>query len=172
MNFKNIVIKTQRLKLVPITYKYTEDIFTNFTTDIATYMYPKPAGKISQSRAFVKEAIKNIKDGKELVLIILDKNTEEFIGTLGLHNINTKVPEIGIWTKKSAHGNGYGLEAVSAVIDFARNNIEFDYIIYPVDKRNVASCRIPQQHNGIVHEERLEINMVGDELQIIEYWIY
>lgn len=172
MNLKKVTIKSLRLKLIPINLKYTADIFNNFTKDITTYMYPKPAEKISESRSFVKASVKNIREGKELLLIILEKDTEEFIGCLGIHSINTKTPELGIWTKKSAHGNGYGLEAASAVIEFLRDKMEFDYLRYPVDKRNVASRRIPEYHKGIIVDERKEMNMCGDELEIVEYWIY
>jgi len=36
-------------------------------------------------------------------MVITNKNEDEFIGCIGLHNINTLTPELGIWTKKLSH---------------------------------------------------------------------
>lgn len=172
MNFKNVVISSERLKLTPISDKFTMDIFENFTTEITTYMYPKVAEDVSETETFVTRSIEQREAGSDLVMAILDKTSGEFIGCVGLHDINTRVPEIGIWTKKSSHGNGYGLEAVSTAIEFARDNLEFEHLLYPVDKRNKASRRIPEYHNGIMKGESIVVAQGGNELQIVDYWIY
>lgn len=172
MNLEEVLITSQRLKLIPISEKYTKDIFKTFTTEVTTYMYPKAAEDITETEVFVNRSVEQRNAGSDLVMAILDKNSEEFIGCVGLHGINTRVPEIGIWTKKSSHGNGYGLEAVSAAIEFARNNFDFDYLLYPVDKRNKASRRIPESHNGVIKDEKILVAQHGNELQIVDYWIY
>ena len=89
----------------------------------------------------------------------------------GLHSIND-VPEFGVWTKKSSHGNGYGKEAIHALYKWACRNIEFDYITYPVDKRNVASRKIPESLGGVVAKEYKQENLAGFELDEVEYHIY
>ena len=55
--------------------------------------------------------------------------------------------------KKSAHGNGYGREAVHTLVNWSKKNINIDYFIYPVDRRNIASCKIPESLGGEVVEE-------------------
>jgi [ribosomal protein S5]-alanine N-acetyltransferase len=107
-----------------------------------------------------------------LVLAILEEEKSEFLGLAGLHNIKSKTPEIGIWIKKSAHGNKYGLEAITAFIHWAKTNIDYTHLRYPVDKRNIASRRIPEMNGGIIMKEYKKINQRGFELDEVEYWIY
>jgi RimJ/RimL family protein N-acetyltransferase len=172
MNLLNIAIETERLVLKPISYDYTEDIFKELTQEITKYMYPKPAENIEETKNFIKRSLKGLKEGDNFQLVIVKKYTNEFIGCIGLHNINTSEPELGIWTKKSSHKNGYGLEAMNGLIDWANKNITFDYLRYPVDKRNMASRRIPEKNNGEIMKEYKNIGMGGNELDEIEYWIY
>ena len=69
-----------------------------------------------------------MKKGQELVLAILNKKTKEFLGVAGLHHIDTPYPELGVWTKKSAHGHKYGREAMTALKEWADDNLAYDFI--------------------------------------------
>lgn len=171
MNIFDVKIETKRLLLVPITMDIAEEIFTSFTKDVAKYMYPKPADDIRETKEFIKCSIEGMKNGTNIQLVILDKTTNEFIGCVGLHSIND-VPEFGIWTKMSSHGNGYGKDAIHALYKWACRNIEFDYITYPVDKRNAASRKIPESLGGVVAKEYKQKNLAGFELDEVEYHIY
>jgi RimJ/RimL family protein N-acetyltransferase len=171
MNLYDINIETERLLLVPITLEYADDIFRYFTADVTKYMYPKPACDISEIKAFIESSIKSMRMGTNIQLVILLKNTKEFVGCVGLHNLND-VPEFGIWTKIDAHGNGYGRESIHALYHWACRNLEFEYITYPVDKRNVASRNIPESLAGKVAKEYKQINASGFELDEVEYHIY
>ena len=81
------------------------------------------------------------------------KETNEFIGVFAIHHVDTKTPELGVWTKLESHGNGYGLEGMTAVKDYAFEHVDFDYLIYPVDRRNYASRNIPQTIGGFIRKE-------------------
>ncbi|HMA63891.1 MAG: GNAT family N-acetyltransferase [Fibrobacterota bacterium] len=168
----SVRIKTDRLILLPIDYLHAEEIFTNFDTGITQYMFPKPAENIGGTNAFIKTALEELANGTTLQLQILVDNTNEFIGCAGLHRIDSQNPELGIWIKKTSHGNGYGIEAITGMIIWARENLEFDYLAYPVDKRNYPSRRIPEKNGGILGREFKKINQAGFELDMIEYWIY
>lgn len=170
MNILDIKIESERLVLVPITLEYADDIFRYFTKDVTKYMYPKPPEDINETKEFIDWSINGMKNGTNIQLVILDKNTNEFIGCAGLHSID-KVPEFGIWTKKSSHGNGYGKEAIHALYDWACDNLKFEYITYPVDKRNAASRNIPESIGGVVKKEYKHVNQSGYELDEVEYHV-
>ena len=172
MDLMNIEIKTDRLLLKPISYDYVEDIFKEFTQEITKYMAPKPAETIEETKKFVDNSLKGLMDGNNLQMVILDKINNEFIGCIGLHELNTLEPELGIWTKKSSHHNGYGLEAMTGLIEWTHENIKFNHLKYPVDKRNIASRKIPERNNGKIMKEYKNIGMGGNELDEYEYWIY
>ena len=83
-----------------------------------------------------------------------------------------KKPELGIWIKKSAHGNGYGKEAMVALKKWADKNLKYDYILYPVAQDNLASRKIPEFLGGKIEHEYDEETQNGVTLHFIEYRIY
>lgn len=171
-NLLNVRIESSRLQLIPITEEYAEEIFSCFDEEITRFMYPKPAEKIEETYQFIRSSIEGLNNSTNLQLIILKKLSNEFVGCAGLHRINTKTPELGIWTKKDSHGNGYGLEAITAMVTWAKQNVEFEYLVYPVDKRNYPSRRIPEINGGIPSKVFKKVNQQGFELDEIEYRIY
>lgn len=172
MDLMKTLIKTESLKLQPIEFKYAQEIFNEFTDELTQYMIPQPSEDINVIFEFIKISLDGLKDGSNLQLIALKKDTHEFIGCIGLHKLDTSTPELGIWIKKSAHGNGFGLEAITELVNWAKKNIQFEYLKYPVDKRNYASKRIPEKNGGLKKREFNVVNPKGFELDIIEYWIY
>jgi hypothetical protein len=58
------------------------------------------------------------------------------------------------------------------MIEWAKASIEYEYLRYPVDKRNIPSKRIPEQLGGIIGRELKKINQSGNELDEVEYQIY
>ena len=69
---------------------------------------------------------------------------------VGLHGIGDAEPELGVWIKESAHGQGYGREAVRAVVTWASQRLDIRMFAYPVAERNVASRRLAEALNGVV----------------------
>jgi len=165
-------IITNRLLLVPISLKYAHDVFISFDKNVTKYMYPKPAVEISETEAWIKSSIEKYEKKEEVVFAALLKDSLELIGCMGIHHIDTDTPELGIWTKMSVHGYGYGIEGMKSIIDYAKENLNFKYLIYPVDRRNLPSRNIPETFGGIVKKAYQKINASGDTLEIIEYWLF
>ncbi len=172
MNYRNTKIESKRLLLIPITFDHTDVIFNNFTKDITEFMYPQPSGNKKNTIVFIESSIKTMEEGSNLQFVIKHKDTDEFLGNIGLHHIDTDTPEFGIWLKKGAHGCAYGYEAITALLEFARKNLEFKYIKYPVDRNNVPSRKIPLKLQAIAKKEYIMTNTIGKDLDIVEYWIY
>ena len=57
-----------------------------------------------------------MEQGNMLELVILTQEGE-FIGSMEAFGIKEKTPEIGLWLKRSAHGKGYGYEALKGLLD-------------------------------------------------------
>jgi len=172
MDTSRTTIKTKNLLLKAIPLDYKEDIFREFTSEITTHMFPKPAEKIEETINFIETSMKENKEGSNLQIVITHRESGEFLGCGGLHRINTKTPELGIWIKKAAHGNAYGKEAVIALKEWADQNLDYEYILYPVAEENYASRRIPEFLDGKVTREYDEVNMSGKEQHLVEYRIY
>ncbi len=171
MDLTTVKIETNRLLLVPADIKYAECIYKNFTAEITQYMYPKPAVKIDETIAFLSKSIAEMQKGTNYQLIITKKDTGEFIGCAGLHDLLSETPELGIWIKKDAFGNKYGQEAIAGIVNWAMKQKRWKKLQYPVDKRNIPSRRIPESLHGVIVRELKVINMSGFELDEVEYEI-
>ncbi len=172
MDTSNIIIETKNLCLKSIALEYKERIFKEFTPEIATYMTPKPAEKIDETIEFIESSIKKNKEGRDFQAVILKKESKDFLGCVGLHGIDKKTPNFGAWIKKSAHGYGYGKEAIIALKKWADENLNYEYILCPVDAKNIVSRRIPEFLGGKIIREYEEVSMSGRKLQLLEYRVY
>ena len=172
MNLLNVRSESARLVLHPISEKFREDIFREFTKDITVFMYPQAARNISETDKFIADSLKELSIGKTLQLVILDKDSEDFLGCAGLHNIDQKNPELGIWLKKSAHGHGFGREAINAIKKWADENIDYEYLKYPVAEENIPSRKIPESLGGKVFDEKMKTMPSGKTFNMLEYRIY
>ena len=167
----NIEFFSDRLLLKSISLRYKQQIFESFTEDITTYMYPRAAKNILETASFIKNSLEGMKNDSELILVILRKDNREFLGCAGIHHVNSEHPEFGIWLKKAAHGNGYGLETIVAMKSWCETNLDCEYFIYPVDKENYPSRRIPERLGGEVVRNYQKKNLSGRVLNIVEYRI-
>ena len=161
-----------RLVLKPIAAEYATEIFQEFTPEITTYMMPRSPSHISETEQFIAEAFKQREAGTDLGFVILDKQSSEFLGMCGLHGTqDPRQPEFGIWLKKAAHGKGLGREAISVLKAWCERTLAIDAFIYPVDRRNRPSRKIPEALGAKVVSEKKEANMSGGELDELVYLI-
>ncbi len=66
----------------------------------------------------------------------------------GLKGIASDSPELGVWLKEAAHGQGYGREVVRAVAEWASGSLGATGFVYPVAVQNIASRPIAESLNG------------------------
>lgn len=171
-NLLNVEIETERLTLKPVSLKYKDMIFSEFTDEVTKFMFPSTPKQIEDTENFINDARERIKNGLDLAVSIFNKETNEFLGGGGIHHLDTKTPELGIWIKKSAHGNKYGREAVAGLKEWADKNIEYEYLLYPVAKENIASRKIPESLGGKAMRELISKKQNGEDMEEVEYWIY
>jgi len=172
LNFSSVRISGERIELVPISPEYSEVIFNEFTDDITRYMVPATPSNIEEVNAFIQSSISNMKQNIDLTFAILKKNDGDFLGICALHGEpDPNEPTLGIWLKKSAHGYKYGQEAIKVLVDWARQNIMFNHMVYPCDKGNIASRKIAENLNGSIFRTGEVKSMSGWILNEIAYKI-
>ena len=133
---------------------------------------PEPPHKIEETQAFITESLTGMALGYDLVMVILHKESRAFLGCCGFHGRGKpRTPEFGIWLKQSAHGQHYGREAIRTLGFWVVKNIEFDFAIYPVDRANVPSRKIPESMGGKIINEKQVKTMRSDTLDELVYKI-
>ena len=175
-------ITSDRLILTPISLAYAADILQEFTPEVTRFMYPQPAKDLQETEKFIRSAIRGLEKGIDLTWVILkrpdlqpsdlQRPDREFLGLCALHRANTDTPEFGIWTKVAAHGNGFGREAIAALKGWIDENLQYDYLMYSVDYRNLPSCKIPESLGGQMARSFQLMSLGGELLDLIEYRIY
>lgn len=171
MNFLDVVIETDRLKLVPIAHQYAGVIFSEFTEQVGRYLYVQPTGVFSDTEAFITKSLTDLDRKTDLQLVILGKETEEFLGCTGLHYVDTPTPEPGIWLKEAAQGNGYGFEVIAGLKRWADEYLKYEYLIYPADKENARSWMIAVRLGGVFDSEFQKANSRGIPRTCVRYHI-
>ncbi len=141
----SITFTSERLKFIIVNENYKEDIFKELTDEVAKFLPFIPTHKLEDTQGFIDYSLNQLKLEKDITLIATDINTGEFIGCCGIHDICNESISLGIWLKESASGKGYGVEIIKALEQFVFNNIPVDYLIYNVEKNNVASINIAEK---------------------------
>lgn len=135
------VKETERLLIRPFDLSYLEEYAREFTAEITKYQYPDPFPDMETANQVMSGFVEEMEEGKMLELVVLSRDGE-FLGCIDVFGIQEDTPEVGIWLKQSAHGAGYGYEALRAVADELNRTGRYQYYIYEVDARNVPSIHL------------------------------
>lgn len=136
---------------------------------------------LEESQKYAKEAAQNWIDKKNdepyLQLVILDINTNEFIGGTSFHHYNWSIPsvETGYWIRKSKSGNGYMTEATNAITQYAFKQLQVKRISLTCDPDNIKSKNIAERLGYTLegrmknHRIKPDNGAIGDTLIYAKY---
>ena len=142
------LITSARLTLRAFTAADAAETFAEANARIAKFMSWNPSASETEFKVIWQEHISNMKAGKGLHLVIRLTGTNEFIGRAGLNSADADLLETGVWIKESAQGQGYGREAVAALIKWASEKFHPSGFLYPVVDENTPSRRLAEALRG------------------------
>lgn len=171
MDLSQIKIETQRLLLVSVSQKYAEDIFSEYREPVTQYMNFGPPASLEAQRERLRHCETELKAGELLSVVVLRKDSGEFLGRFSLENLDRSDPEIGGWLKHSAHGHHYGSEAVGAIRTWADKHLNYSHLIWPCVTLNVGSRKLAEVLGGTVQRTYDKKNGSGKVFPYVEYWI-
>lgn len=152
-SLQKIVIETPRLKLIAINHNFAQDIFDNLTFKITRYMFPLPAKQIEETIKFINSSMEKQTKWTDIIIIIIDKKTWEFLWWSWAHNLNSPTPELWIRLKEAAHWKKYWSETIWWLIKRINENYNYEYLIYPVDKDNIPSRKLAEKFWWIIEKD-------------------
>lgn len=139
----------KKVMLVPISEKYREDIFAASTSTLVQFMSWSAPIDISETDAFIKNAMQDNVTGKTYTFTITDLVSGQFIGTCSIHEDIPGKKEVGIWIKEPAQGNGYGKDALQTLLIFTKETLQLDSLLYRAHPENIGSQKLCESVGGV-----------------------
>lgn len=140
-------LQTNRLKLVQINEEHTQRFFEIMSKDEVTKYYGMDSLKDIDDASKIVESFQNTYESNRGIRwgIVL-KETGEFVGTLGLNNLNTrsKKAEIGYELHPSHWSKGVTTEAVKEVLRYSFEELDLfrmGAVTYPQNKPSIQLLR-------------------------------
>ena len=160
-----------RLALRAFTPADAPEIFAAVSPTISRFMSWDPSPSPAAFAEVWRQWLPRMTAGTDLSLVIRLTSTDEFVGVAGIHHIGSAEPEVGIWLKETAHGLGYGREAIGAIAKWAPAHIGATALIYPVAKQNRPSRGLAESLHGVIVGERNLRKSSGVVLDEVVYCI-
>ena len=110
-----IVIQSPRLQLSQFQMMDAQEVFGCITPAIAKFMPWEPP---SWSE-YVTRCEKRVQapEPTKFSFVIRRLDNRECLGMASLEDADSVSPELGLWLKESAHGQGFGREVVAALVE-------------------------------------------------------
>jgi RimJ/RimL family protein N-acetyltransferase len=141
-----IVIQSPRLQLSHFRMMDAQEIFGCITPAIARFMPWEPPSWSEYMTRCEKRV--QAPEPNKFSFVIRRLDNRECLGMASLEDADSVSPELGLWLKESAHGQGFGREVVAALVEWGHATLGKASFIYPVAIQNIASRRIAENLHG------------------------
>lgn len=141
----SIEISTPRLKLRQLQESDIDNVANLDADKDVRAFFPDGTLTKEKSLARMRELMSFYDKYKLPCFVILNKETGDFVGRCGFGKIETGEIEVGYLIEKKSWGQGIASEALSAVLHWAKEHINADYIIAFSPEKHLASQRVMQK---------------------------
>ena len=155
MDLSSVNLPSQRLFLKSFSPVDAVEVFEAVSPTITRFMGFEPSPSLEAFEQVWKNWLPLMRSGIDVHLVVRANSDLEFLGVAGLHDIDDAEPKIGIWIKETAHGSGFGREAVAAIVSFVAKELGKRSVLYPVVEKNYPSRRLAENLGGILVGNRL-----------------
>lgn len=143
-----IVIESPRLRLSQFQMMDAQEVFRCITPSITEFMpWEPPSWSDYVTRC--EERVQAPEPNK-FSFVVRRLDNMECLGMASFEDADSASPELGLWLKESAHGQGFGREVVASLIEWGHASFGKESFSYPVAVENTASRRIAENLHGKV----------------------
>lgn len=156
-NYQYRQIKSEKIKLIMVDVKFTEDIF-EYTSDIAStkYVMWRRHRDYKDTYAFIETTYDIDNSGYLYTWLIYYTDDKKVIGTIDLsYSDKYQEVEIGYILNTKYWQKGIASKAVKLVIDFVKTQLKINKIIGIVLSENIMSKKLLLK-NGFIHIKTIE----------------
>lgn len=167
---KTPILETQRLILKPVSSKYAEEVFNNWTSDdrVAKYMRWPTHPNVEVTRAWLSDEEKEEDNDGFFDFFIFIKKDEKLIGTIGLYEKEDAF-ELGYNLMYDEWGKGYATEAAKCVLLFAIKELGVRRFIANHSIENPKSGSVMKKCGFIRTGEGIDYKFTGEAMNVYTY---
>ncbi len=170
-DFRTVMLQTERMLLRSFVPGDAAEIFAHAFPAVSHYLADRSAPTPESFETLWRAWLEDLANGREATLVARDANTFEFLGVVGLHFTLHAEAEVGVWIKDSASGRGFGLEAVAAMIAWARRELGVGSVLFAAAESSESSRRIAEQAGGSPVGHRMQRHPSGTTTAMVVYRI-
>ncbi len=128
---------------------------------------------LEMARAFVRLTRESREKGSELHLGIFEKDSDQFLGMMGLMRMKaiTLGFEIGYWLSSERQGEGLCTEAAGRIIEYAFDDLESHRVWLNCDVKNKGSRRVAEKL-GMRREGRVKAFLMDPDGKPRDHYLY
>jgi len=139
------LIKTEHLGLRFIREEDFEHLKTLDKDPEVKEYFPEGTLTNNEINEFINECVSNCKFKNMPCFVIFKHDKNEFVGEAYFDRLESGEIKVGYLFHKKYWDKGYATEVLGALLDWAKDNIDADYIIAYADKENEASFRVMEK---------------------------
>lgn len=149
-NKNNIVFSSEHIDYIKMNKKYIDDYLNMYNNkEMQMVLFGK-------EKEFTKEQIENwitkVLNENSNTFTMIEKGTNDFIGTIEIMNIKDESGEPAITITPNKQGYHYGTEAMKAIIEYGYKNLGLKTINLNVHKSNLKAIHL-YENTGFVQDE-------------------
>jgi RimJ/RimL family protein N-acetyltransferase len=139
-NYLNLKIQNEKIQLMPITLSNNQDILIHNKGNVREFFIQfESMEKINE---WIIEQRQKMEIGEKIELVIVDIQTNNFIGMVSLDNLEKDVIEPRIWIAEKFQNMGYGKSALKLLIEWYMTTENPKQIQYIADVHNENSKKL------------------------------
>ena len=131
-----IIFKSENILFTNMSKRFFDDYFKMFSNS--------EIQKLIFTKVYSKEQISNwiirLINEKRLIFTMIEKSTNEFIGSIEIVGIKDNIGEIAICITPDKQGKHYSTESMNAIMEYCINNFglnEFELSVYKNNSRAI-----------------------------------
>ncbi|UUM26205.1 GNAT family N-acetyltransferase [Acinetobacter colistiniresistens] len=153
---KRPLLQSRRLDLFVFQMDDLIDIYPCVTTTLTRYMAWEPARNFATQEKIGQDWLVKETKNTDRHFVLRSKQDQRFIGLIGVHRMQTSIPELGLWIREDCHHQGFAKEALFEVFQWASLHLSAEYFLYPVATENQPSRKLAEFLGGTVAAHKTE----------------
>jgi RimJ/RimL family protein N-acetyltransferase len=153
-DYQHIEINTRRIVLRSFSATDASEVFACITPAITRFMSWTAPASLADFAAVWRSWLLSGHADSDFHFVARSRAEGRFLGLIGVHQARTVRPELGLWLREDGHQQGYGREALAAVMQWAAHHLRPEGFEYPVAEKNRASRKLAETLGGVLYNQR------------------